>query len=80
MIVNLIWHGLNMLEVDVPEGTTVGQILGNKNYAAALNFDVFNVEGLIAGTKAETDTILYPEDTLQIAVARLRSNSNGSLV
>ena len=65
MIVNLK-SGLNMLEVDVPEGTTVGQILGNKNYAAVLNFDVSNVEGLIAGAKAETGTILYTGDTLLI--------------
>jgi len=65
MIVNLK-SGLNMLEVDVPEGTTVGQILTNKNYAAVLNFDVSNVEGLIAGAKAETGTILYTGDTLLI--------------
>lgn len=58
--------GLNSLDVDVPEGTTVGQILSNPNYAAVLNFDTSNVEGLIGGAKANTDTVLYAGDTLLI--------------
>jgi len=58
--------GLNSLDVDVPEGTTVGQILSNANYAAVMNFDTSNVEGLIGGAKANPDTLLYTGDTLLI--------------
>ncbi len=58
--------GLNTLSVDVPEGTTVGDILANKNYAAVLNFDTSNVEGLIAGAKADSATTLFANDTLLI--------------
>ena len=65
MLVNLK-SGLNTLAVDVPEGTTVGQILSNANYAAVLNFDTTNVEGLISGAKAENTTTLYAGDTLLI--------------
>lgn len=58
--------GLNTLAVDVPEGTTVGQILTNSNYAAVLNFDTSNVEGIIGGAKANAGTTLYAGDTLLI--------------
>jgi len=58
--------GLNTLSVDVPEGTSVGQILSNSNYAAVLNFDTSNVEGLIGGAKANLETTLFAGDTLLI--------------
>ena len=62
----ILKSGLNTLSVDVPEGTTVGQILSNSNYAAVLNFDTSNVEGILGGAKANTGTTLYAGDTLLI--------------
>ena len=57
--------GLNALTVDINSDATVGSVLANPNYAAVLNFDASNVEGLIddvvvgSGIKlAEGETLL----------------------
>lgn len=59
--------GLNVLQVEVSYGTTVGEVLENPNYAAVLNFDASNVEGLIDGVVANAGTILASGDTLLIS-------------
>lgn len=56
--------GLNSLSVDVPEGTTVGAILGNPNYAAALGYDSSNVEGVLNGVVAGSGATVYGGDVL----------------
>lgn len=61
-----IKSGLNNINVDVAEGTTVADVLGNPNYAAVLGYDGSNVEGLIDGVKAEAGTVLYSGDTLLV--------------
>lgn len=61
-----IKSGLNNINVDVAEGTTVADVLGNPNYAAVLGYDGSNVEALIEGVKADGGTTLYAGDLLLI--------------
>ena len=58
--------GLNALTIDTNSDSTVGSVLANPNYAAVLNFDASNVEGLIDGVVASSDTYLAEGDTLLI--------------
>ena len=58
--------GLNALTVSIEEGSTVGSVLANPNYAAVLNYDPSNVEGLIDGAAVSTSNTLYEGDTLLV--------------
>lgn len=56
--------GLNSLTIEVAPGTTVADVLGNPNYAAALGYDPANVEGVLNGATASGGATLYAGDIL----------------
>lgn len=62
----VVKSGLNSLNVEVADGSTVGSVLANPNYAAVLNFDPSNVEGILNGAGVSEDIILHAGDTLLV--------------
>lgn len=64
-IVNItLKSGLNALSVNIEDGATVGSVLSNPNYAAALGYDASNVEGVVNGIVASSEARLFNGDTL----------------
>lgn len=61
-----IKSGLNALTVDLANGTSVGELLANPNFAAVLGYEAGNSEVFASGVKLDSGVTLVDGDEVTV--------------